>query len=292
MMKARSEPSAAGRAGNGDAVIEAAWLYYHDGLNQSAVADRLGVSRATVVNYLQEARERGLVRVSLADEPFVAPPPGAGPGRAVRAEGRLCRPHRPRRRRGGGAAPGGARRGAVAAIAAGAGGHPGRGLGPHRVRGRRLAGADRDPRPDGGPADRLHGLALRLHGGNLLGAAGPSGWARPASICMSRRCCPPPGWPRSFGASRSSPSSWRRSAAATRRCSPPARARRTAISSAPASRRQADLDAYIRAGARGRAERPVHRRPGPRRPRPAGAADDGHRRGCPEGHPDRHSSSR
>lgn len=71
MTRPRSEPSAAGRAGNGDAVVEAAWLYYHDGLNQSAVAHRLGVSRATVVNYLQEARERGLVRITLADEPFL-----------------------------------------------------------------------------------------------------------------------------------------------------------------------------------------------------------------------------
>lgn len=71
MTKPRSAFMAAGRTGNGDAVIEAAWLYYHDGLNQSAVADRLGVSRATVVNHLQEARERGLVRVTLADEPFL-----------------------------------------------------------------------------------------------------------------------------------------------------------------------------------------------------------------------------
>ena len=51
-------------------VIEAAWMYYHDGLNQSEIAKLLQVSRATVVNYLQEARERGYIRISLAPEVF------------------------------------------------------------------------------------------------------------------------------------------------------------------------------------------------------------------------------
>ena len=49
----------------GDPVVWAAWLYYEDGLNQSAVAGRLGVSRASVVNYLQEARDREIVRITL-----------------------------------------------------------------------------------------------------------------------------------------------------------------------------------------------------------------------------------
>lgn len=48
-----------------DAVTWAAWLYYVDQLTQSAVASRLGVSRATVVNYLHDARERGLVTVRI-----------------------------------------------------------------------------------------------------------------------------------------------------------------------------------------------------------------------------------
>src|SRR3546814_12910397 len=52
----------------GDPVIWAAWLYYEDSLNQSDVAERLGVSRATVVNYLQEARQRGVVRIAIAAE--------------------------------------------------------------------------------------------------------------------------------------------------------------------------------------------------------------------------------
>ncbi|TGD41769.1 sugar-binding transcriptional regulator [Pseudotabrizicola sediminis] len=63
-------PRNAGRGIREDAVIEAAWLYFHDSLNQNDIATRLGVSRATVVTYLQEARASGLVRISLAEEPF------------------------------------------------------------------------------------------------------------------------------------------------------------------------------------------------------------------------------
>ena len=53
-------------------VIEAAWMYYHDGLNQSEIAKLLQVSRATVVNYLQEARERGYIRISLEPAVFTS----------------------------------------------------------------------------------------------------------------------------------------------------------------------------------------------------------------------------
>ncbi|TNC68532.1 sugar-binding transcriptional regulator [Rubellimicrobium roseum] len=59
-----------GRMG-GDVLIEVAWLYYQDGLNQKEIADRLGLSRATVVNHLQEARAQGLIRISLAAPAFV-----------------------------------------------------------------------------------------------------------------------------------------------------------------------------------------------------------------------------
>ena len=58
------------RPSRSDALVEAAWLYYHEALNQSEVAARMGVSRASVVNYLQEARATGLIRVTLAEEPF------------------------------------------------------------------------------------------------------------------------------------------------------------------------------------------------------------------------------
>ncbi len=51
-------------------VVEAAWMYYHDGLNQTDIAAALGVSRATVVNYLREAKERGYIRINLAPSAF------------------------------------------------------------------------------------------------------------------------------------------------------------------------------------------------------------------------------
>lgn len=53
-----------------DAVAWAAWLYYVDQLNQSDVANAMRVSRASVVNYLQEARERGLVVVDIDQQAF------------------------------------------------------------------------------------------------------------------------------------------------------------------------------------------------------------------------------
>ena len=53
-----------------DAIIEAAWCYYHDGMNQMEIARRLGVSRASVVNYLAEARRRDYVRVALDTNVF------------------------------------------------------------------------------------------------------------------------------------------------------------------------------------------------------------------------------
>jgi len=60
----------AGQVSGENIVIEAAWMYYHEGLNQTEIATKLGVSRATIVNYLQEAKERGLIRISLASKAF------------------------------------------------------------------------------------------------------------------------------------------------------------------------------------------------------------------------------
>ncbi|KXF75698.1 AsnC family transcriptional regulator [Paramesorhizobium deserti] len=51
-----------------DAVIWAAWLYYEDQLTQNDIAKKMGVSRATIVNYLQEARQRGVVRILMNPE--------------------------------------------------------------------------------------------------------------------------------------------------------------------------------------------------------------------------------
>lgn len=53
-----------------DYVIQAAWMYYQEGLNQHSIANAIGVSRASVVNYLQQARERGYVRITLDESLF------------------------------------------------------------------------------------------------------------------------------------------------------------------------------------------------------------------------------
>ncbi|MDH2085254.1 sugar-binding transcriptional regulator, partial [Brucella anthropi] len=51
-----------------DAIIWAAWLYYENQLTQNEIAQMIGVSRATIVNYLQEARQRGVVRILMNPE--------------------------------------------------------------------------------------------------------------------------------------------------------------------------------------------------------------------------------
>jgi deoxyribonucleoside regulator len=54
-----------------DLIKEAAWLYYHDELNQSEIAERMQLSRASVVNYLSEARDRGWVKLYLDSDVFL-----------------------------------------------------------------------------------------------------------------------------------------------------------------------------------------------------------------------------
>ncbi|MBA8841067.1 sugar-binding transcriptional regulator [Ochrobactrum sp. RH2CCR150] len=51
-----------------DAIVWAAWLYYENQLTQNDIAKIVGVSRATIVNYLQEARQRGVVRILMNSE--------------------------------------------------------------------------------------------------------------------------------------------------------------------------------------------------------------------------------
>lgn len=48
-----------------DPLVWACWLYYEDGLTQGDIAATMGVSRATVNNYLAEARERGIVNIAI-----------------------------------------------------------------------------------------------------------------------------------------------------------------------------------------------------------------------------------
>lgn len=52
----------------GDPVAYAAWLYYSQQRTQNEIAVELGVSRQTVANYLADARNRGLVTISLSNE--------------------------------------------------------------------------------------------------------------------------------------------------------------------------------------------------------------------------------
>ena len=51
---------------DGDAVVWVAWLYYEEALTQEEIARRLGVSRASVIGMLQEARDRGVVTISMS----------------------------------------------------------------------------------------------------------------------------------------------------------------------------------------------------------------------------------
>jgi dihydroxyacetone kinase-like protein len=65
----------------GDPIVWAAWLYYEERMTQEEVADRLGVSRASVVNFLQEARDRAVVTIAVASEHL----------QSVRVSRELCR---------------------------------------------------------------------------------------------------------------------------------------------------------------------------------------------------------
>lgn len=53
-----------------DPILYATWLYYQDGLSQTEVAQAMGISRVTVVKYLQTAREKGYVNISLDAKSF------------------------------------------------------------------------------------------------------------------------------------------------------------------------------------------------------------------------------
>ncbi|TYC70011.1 sugar-binding transcriptional regulator [Stappia sp. BW2] len=64
-------PAAASKArSQDDGIIEVTWCYYQEGMNQNEIAERLGISRATVVNYLSEARKRDYVRITLDTDIF------------------------------------------------------------------------------------------------------------------------------------------------------------------------------------------------------------------------------
>ena len=68
----RATALCAGRSRRSDAAafrrrlyVWASWLYYQEGMTQSDIAQTMGISRATVIAYLNEARERGIVNISI-----------------------------------------------------------------------------------------------------------------------------------------------------------------------------------------------------------------------------------
>jgi DNA-binding transcriptional regulator LsrR (DeoR family) len=98
-----------GNPRDSDDLIQATWLYHVGQLSQEDVSRRMGLSRFKVLRLLQEARDRGLVRVSvqigttttldLADrlvpafgltEALVAPATGADDAAARRAVGQMA----------------------------------------------------------------------------------------------------------------------------------------------------------------------------------------------------------
>lgn len=57
----------AGLADDNSLRLRAAWLYHAFGLTQTEVAEQLGIGRSTVIRLLDEARQRGEVKISIED---------------------------------------------------------------------------------------------------------------------------------------------------------------------------------------------------------------------------------
>jgi len=55
-----------------DFLVEIATLYYREELSQQEIADRFGVSRATVSNLLRKCREEGIVEIRIRESPSLA----------------------------------------------------------------------------------------------------------------------------------------------------------------------------------------------------------------------------
>lgn len=51
-----------------DPHVWACWLYYEEGMTQGDIATAMGISRATVNSYLAEARDKGIVNISIEPE--------------------------------------------------------------------------------------------------------------------------------------------------------------------------------------------------------------------------------
>jgi len=48
-------------------LVQVANLYYKENLSQQKIADRVGVSRSLIAQYLQRARETGVVKIHISD---------------------------------------------------------------------------------------------------------------------------------------------------------------------------------------------------------------------------------
>ena len=48
-----------------ETLVRIAWYYYKDGLTQAQIAERVGVSRASIGRHLVRARESGLVQIDI-----------------------------------------------------------------------------------------------------------------------------------------------------------------------------------------------------------------------------------
>ena len=48
-------------------LVQIAHLYYDENLSQQEIASRLDVSRSLIAQYLQHAREAGIVRIQIID---------------------------------------------------------------------------------------------------------------------------------------------------------------------------------------------------------------------------------
>ena len=68
MTKPRTMTLSLAHESDADIMVRAAWLYHVGGMTQEEVARRLGLHRTRVVRLLSEARERGLVSVTINHE--------------------------------------------------------------------------------------------------------------------------------------------------------------------------------------------------------------------------------
>ena len=68
-------------------LVKVSRFYYEDGLNQDAIKDRLGLSRSKVSRLMAQAREQGVVQISVVSPAAALPGPGEPARGALRPAG-------------------------------------------------------------------------------------------------------------------------------------------------------------------------------------------------------------